>query len=141
MPAPVKGFPISTAFMKKGKLWSKGYHTGIDYKIPIGTPVYAVQDGVVVNANWGAAYGKSVIIDQKALNDGTPQRIAGGWAGYMHLSEVLVKPGQAVKKGDLIGKSGNTGTNTTGAHLHFEVRNNIRWGAGKELNPMPFINA
>lgn len=141
MPAPVKNVPIGTKFKQPGKLWSKGYHTGVDYKVPVGTPVYAVQDGVVVAANWGAAYGKSVIIDQKALNEGTPKRIAGGWAGYMHLSEVLVKPGQVVKKGQLIGKSGNTGTNTTGAHLHFEVRNNIRWGAGHELDPMPFINA
>lgn len=141
MAAPLKNHPISTAFRKPGKLWSKGYHTGVDYKAPIGTEVYAVQDGTVIPGSWGKAYGTQVLVDQKALNDGTLNRIAGGWAIYAHLSQSLVKPGQKIKKGDLIGRVGNTGTNTTGAHLHFEVRNNQKWGAGSEVDPMPFINA
>lgn len=140
MALPVQGYPISTPFKKKGKHWSKGYHTGVDFAAPVGTPVYAAQDGTVTNATWGAAYGTQIVIDQKALNDGTPQRIAGGWAIYAHLSKSNVKAGQTVKKGDLIGYVGNTG-NSTGAHLHFEVRNNIRWSAGKEVDPMPFIGA
>ena len=139
MAAPIKNLPISTGFRVKGKHWSKGYHTGVDYRCPVGTPVHAAQDGTVVAGGWGAAYGTSVLIDQKALNDGTPNRIAGGWAIYAHLSKVNVKAGQAVRKGDLIGWSGNTG-NSTGPHLHFEVRNNVRWGAGSEVDPMPFIN-
>ena len=140
MALPIKDGKITTPYKKAGKHWSKGYHTGVDFAQPVGTPVYAVQDGTVTNATWGKAYGTQIVIDQKALNDGTPNRIAGGWAIYAHLSEAFVKAGDKVTKGQLIGKSGNTG-NSTGAHLHFEVRNNIRWSAGKEVDPMPFIGA
>jgi len=140
MAAPIKGKPISTPFKKKGRHWSKGYHTGVDYACPVGTDVFAMQDGTVIAGGWGASYGTQILIDQKSLNDGTPNRIAGGWAIYAHLSKSLVKPGDAVKKGQLIGKSGNTG-NSTGPHLHTEVRNNQRWSAGTEVDPMPFINA
>jgi murein DD-endopeptidase MepM/ murein hydrolase activator NlpD len=137
---PIKDKPISTAFKKKGRHWSKGYHTGVDYACPTGTPVHAAQDGTVINGSWGKSYGIQILIDQKALNDGQPNRIAGGWAIYAHLSKSLVKPGQVVKKGDLIGHVGSTG-NSTGPHLHFEVRNNVRWSAGSEVDPMPFIGA
>jgi murein DD-endopeptidase MepM/ murein hydrolase activator NlpD len=140
MALPIKTHPISTPFGKKGKHWSKGYHTGIDIACPVGTDVFAAQDGKVLAGSWGASYGTQILIDQKPLNDGTPNRIAGGWAIYAHLSKSLVKAGQEVKKGDLIGKSGNTG-NSTGPHLHFEVRNNVRWSAGKEVDPNPFIKA
>ncbi len=140
MAAPIKGKPISTEFKKKGRHWSKGYHTGVDYACPVGTDVFAMQDGTVIAGGWGASYGTQILIDQKALNEGKPNRIAGGWAIYAHLSKSLVKPGQVVKKGQLIGKSGNTG-NSTGPHLHVEVRNNQRWSAGTEVDPMPFINA
>jgi murein DD-endopeptidase MepM/ murein hydrolase activator NlpD len=137
---PIQGGKITTAYRKKGKHWSKGYHTGVDFAQPVGTPVYAVQGGTVTKANWGKAYGTQIVIDQDALNDGTPQRIAGGWAIYAHLSKSNVIAGQRVEKGDLIGYVGNTG-NSTGPHLHFEVRNNIKWSAGTERDPMPFINA
>lgn len=138
---PIKDFPISTKYKKPGKLWSKGYHTGVDVAAPVGTDVFAAQDGTVINANWGAAYGTQIVVDQVALNHGTPNRIPGNWAIYAHLSQSLVKPGDQIKKGQLIGKSGNSGTNTTGAHLHFEVRNNKKWSAGADCDPMPFINA
>ena len=140
MAHPIKSGKITTPFKKLGKLWSKGYHTGVDYACPTGTPVHAAQDGTVINGSWGKSYGIQILIDQKALNDGTPNRIAGGWAIYAHLSKSLVKPGQVVKKGDLIGHVGSTG-NSTGPHLHFEVRNNVRWSAGSEVDPMPFIGA
>jgi murein DD-endopeptidase MepM/ murein hydrolase activator NlpD len=140
MALPIKDGKITTPYKKLGKMWSKGYHTGVDFAQPVGTPVYAVQDGTVTAANWGKAYGTQIVIDQKPLNDGTPNRIAGGWAIYAHLSKSLVKAGQAVKKGDLIGHVGNTG-NSSGAHLHFEVRNNQKWSAGTEVDPNPFIKA
>lgn len=140
MPAPIKNGKITTAWNQKGKHWSTGRHTGVDYATPTGTDVYAVQDGTVCKGGWGAAYGTQLVIDQKALNDGQPNRIAGGWAIYAHLSQALVKPGDKVTKGQLIGKSGNTG-NSTGAHLHYEIRNQERWTGGKDLDPMPFINA
>ena len=139
MASPIKGGKITTPFKKPGKHWSKGYHTGVDYAVPVGTDVYAMQGGTVTAANWGKSYGTQIVIDQDALNDGTPNRIPGGWAIYAHLSESMVKPGQRVEKGQLIGKSGNTG-NSTGPHLHTEVRNNIKWSAGVERDPMPFIN-
>lgn len=141
MAAPLKNIPISTPYRKPGKLWSKGYHTGVDYKAPVGTPFYAVQGGTVLAGGWGKSYGIQILVDQDPLFDGTPKRIAGGWAIYAHLSQSLVKPGQKIKKGQLIGRVGNTGTNTTGAHLHYEVRNNQRWSAGTEVDPMPFIAA
>ena len=139
MAAPIKGGKITTPFKKPGKHWSKGYHTGVDYAVPVGTDVYAMQGGTVTAANWGRSYGTQIVIDQDAIGSGA-SRIAGGWAIYAHLSQVLVKPGQRVEKGQLIGKSGNTG-NSTGPHLHTEVRNNIKWSAGTEKDPMPFINA
>ena len=137
MALPIKSHPISTGFKVKGKHWSKGYHTCVDFACPAGTDVFAAQDGTVTAANWGSAYGTQIVIDQKAIGDGAG-RIAGGWAIYAHLSKALVKAGDKVVRGQLIGKSGNTG-NSTGAHLHFEVRNNIRWSAGSEVDPMPFI--
>ena len=137
MATPVKGYPISTPYNKAGRMWSSGRHTGVDYAAPTGTPVYAAQDGTAITANWGRAYGNQIIIDQKAIGEGA-SRIAGGWAIYAHLSKVNVKAGQAVKKGDLIGEVGNTG-NSTGAHLHYEVRTNKKWSLGRAVNPMPFI--
>jgi murein DD-endopeptidase MepM/ murein hydrolase activator NlpD len=136
---PIKSGKITTPFKKLGKYWSKGYHTGVDYACPTGTPVHAAQDGTVIAGSWGASYGSQILIDQKAIGEGE-NRIAGGWAIYAHLSKSLVKPGQVVKKGDLIGHVGSTG-NSTGPHLHFEVRNNVRWSAGSEVDPMPFIGA
>lgn len=121
-------------------MWSKGYHTGVDFAVPVNTPVYAVQSGKVENANWGKAYGIQIVIDQDALHDGTPQRIAGNWAIYAHLTKSNVTAGQRVEKGDLIGYTGNTG-NSSGPHLHFEVRNNKRWSAGQDVNPQPFLDA
>jgi murein DD-endopeptidase MepM/ murein hydrolase activator NlpD len=138
--SPIKGGKITTPYKKAGKYWSKGYHTGVDYAQPIGTPVYAVQDGTVVNGGWGKSYGIQILVDQKALNEGKPNRIAGGWAIYAHLSKSNVKAGQVIKKGELIGYVGNTG-NSTGAHLHYEVRNSPKWSAGSEVDPMPFIGA
>lgn len=128
MPSPIKGKLPSTGYRKIGKIWSLGYHTGCDYAVPVGTDVHAVADGKVTSANWGAAYGKQLVTT-----------VNGGWFIYAHLSATLVKPGDVVKAGQVIAKSGNTGTNTTGAHLHVELRNNIRWSAGKDLDPYLLI--
>ena len=133
---PIKGKPISTPYRKRGKWWSTGFHTGIDIACPTGTSVYAVQDGTVTGGSWGKSYGNQIIIDQDAIE--ADKRIPGGWAIYAHLSKILVEPGDVVKKGDKIGLSGNSG-NSTGPHLHYEVRNQARWTGGKDQNPMPFI--
>ena len=88
------------------------FHEGMDFSAPIGTPVYATGDGVVKTAGRSmAGYGNMIDIDH-GFNYTTR---------YAHLSEVLVKSGQTVKRGDLIGKVGNTGK-STGSHLHYEVR-------------------
>jgi hypothetical protein len=120
---PIKNGKITTPYKKKGRMWSKGYHTGVDFAVPEGTTVIAAADGKIESGNWGSAYGTHVI-----------QKVAQGWVIYAHLSKSLVKPGQKVKRGQVIGKTGNTG-NSSGPHLHFELRDNIRWSAGKDLDP------
>jgi murein DD-endopeptidase MepM/ murein hydrolase activator NlpD len=127
MPSPIAGKTPSTPYKKLGKWWSKGYHTGVDYAVPEGTDVLAVADGVIENANWGKAYGIALV-----------QKLDGGWFIYAHLSKALVKPGDKVSAGQVIAKSGNTG-NSTGAHLHVELRTAPRWSAGKDLDPYALI--
>ena len=95
-------------------------HRGVDFAVPIGTPVLAVGDGEVLVAKNGGAAGNYV-----ALRHGRQYMTR-----YMHLSKVLVKPGQKVKRGDRIGLSGNTGR-STGPHLHFEV-----WINNQAVNPL-----
>jgi murein DD-endopeptidase MepM/ murein hydrolase activator NlpD len=127
MGLPIKGGKITTAYGKKGKMWSKGYHTGVDFAVPVGTDILAVADGKIENANWGKSYGVQLV-----------QSCAGGFVIYAHLSKALVKPGDKVTKGQHIGESGNTG-NSSGPHLHFEMRDNIRWSAGKDINPKDIL--
>jgi murein DD-endopeptidase MepM/ murein hydrolase activator NlpD len=127
MGLPIKDGKITTAYKKLGKMWSKGYHTGVDFAIPVGTEVLAVADGKIEVNNWGKAYGTQAV-----------QKVAGGWVIYAHLSHLDVKPGDEVKKGQKIGKSGNTG-NSSGPHLHFEMRNNIRWSAGEDIDPSAIL--
>lgn len=86
------------------------HHDGMDFASPTGTPVYATGDGKVVEAGWNGAYGNSIDISH-----GYSYKTR-----YAHLSEVAVKPGQEVHRGDLIGKVGSTGK-STGSHLHYEV--------------------
>lgn len=89
--------------------WSM--HSGIDIGAPHGTPVLAAYDGQVSLAQEDGGYGLSIVLDH---NQGEQQ------TRYAHLSEILVKPGQWVTQGTLIGLVGNTG-NSTGPHLHFEA--------------------
>jgi murein DD-endopeptidase MepM/ murein hydrolase activator NlpD len=99
-------------------------HTGIDFTAPIGTPVYATGDGVVAgNADGYSGYGKLIVI-----NHGY-----GYSTFYAHLSKINVKPGQRVKRGDVIGLVGTSGI-STGPHLHYEVRKN-----GEPINPINYF--
>jgi murein DD-endopeptidase MepM/ murein hydrolase activator NlpD len=129
MALPIKNGKVTTPFGKPGKAWSTGAHTGVDFAVPIGTPVLSVADGKVVNANWGKAYGNQVIITAP-----------GGYVIYAHLNKVRVKPGMLVKKGQIVGESGNSG-NSTGPHLHFELRDNIHWSSGKAKDPKDLLKA
>ena len=127
MGSPIAGKTPSTPYKRLGRLWSKGYHTGVDYAVPEGTDVLAVADGKIEAANWGRAYGTQLV-----------QSLDGGYFIYAHLSKTLVKPGDKVKAGQVIAKSGNTG-NSTGAHLHVELRTKPRWSDGTDLDPYALI--
>jgi len=127
MGLPIKDAKITTPYGKKGKMWSRGYHTGIDVACKVGTDIIAVADGKIENASWGKSYGTQLV-----------QKVDGGWVIYAHLSKALVKAGDKVTKGQHIGESGNTG-NSSGPHLHFEMRDNIRWSAGKDIDPAAIL--
>lgn len=108
--------PVTTPFKKPGS-WAAGYHTGVDYGAPEGTPVYAIADCKVIEVGspWGAAYGDRSVLCQHANGLRTL---------YAHLSANSVKVGQTLKEGDLIGKVGNRGR-SFGPHLHLEVRSSV----------------
>jgi murein DD-endopeptidase MepM/ murein hydrolase activator NlpD len=127
MGSPIAGKTPSTPYKKLGKWWSKGYHTGVDYAVPVGTDVLAVADGVIDPATWGKSYGIQLV-----------QKLDGGWFIYAHLSKALVKPGDKVVAGQVIAKSGNTG-NSTGPHLHVELRSKSHWSSGTDLDPAALI--
>ena len=101
----------------------KMFHFGIDLSAPIGRMVYAPADGVVFFAGVRSGYGKFLILSHPF----------GFSTAYGHLSKILVRPGQYVRRGDPIAKVGNTGR-STGPHLHYEVRYLSYW-----LNPLKFL--
>lgn len=87
------------------------FHAGTDLGAPTGTPVLAAAKGQVESANWMGGYGLAVVI----------QHTSAQQTLYGHMSEIFVQPGQWVEPGTVIGRVGSTG-NSTGPHLHFEVR-------------------
>lgn len=104
----------------------KGYstmHEGVDLKARMGSQVHAAADGVISYAGNRGGYGLAVVI-----NHGY-----GYSTLYAHNSRLLVRVGQAVKKGQVIARSGNTGI-STGPHVHFEV-----WVNGRKVNPLTFL--
>ena len=107
-----------------GRRWGR-MHEGIDMAGPVGTPIVAPGDGVVIFAGRQSGYGNLIKIKHEL---GTETR-------YAHLSKIRVKVGQRVSQGERIGDMGNTGR-STGPHLHYEVRVN-----GRAVNPMSFIEA
>jgi murein DD-endopeptidase MepM/ murein hydrolase activator NlpD len=107
---PVNGYDITATFGDGGGLWSSD-HTGLDFAAGTGAPVMSVAQGVVTDVSYAGAYGNRVIVTHE---DGTET-----W--YCHLNDYTVSSGQSVGPGTTIGHIGMTG-NTTGPHLHFEVR-------------------
>ncbi len=87
-----------------------GYHSGIDFPVPVGTTLKAANSGKVILARELTTTGNTIVIDH-GMNV---------FSSYAHMSILNVKEGDAIKKGDIIGKSGNTGF-TTGPHLHFTI--------------------
>ncbi len=88
------------------------FHAGTDFGAAMGTPVVAAYSGNVAIADLMGGYGLAVVLDHQKFGQQTL---------YAHLSEIFVQPGQVVEQGTVIGRVGSTG-NSTGAHLHFEVR-------------------
>ena len=131
-----KKFKVTQVYGKKSPLYPSGMHKGVDYGCPVGTPVVACTDGVVTSHHWGSAFGNHVVVDNAKFADGTP----GLWMGYMHLSKIKVKPGQKIKKGQIIGWSGQSG-HVAGAHLHVEVQKKALWNAYGSVNPQKWIDA
>lgn len=120
---PVKQHGLSATYGQAGVNWMS-VHTGIDFPVSYGTPVMAATDGTV-RTQWNSAYGNMAIV---TAADGTET-----W--YCHLSTTKIRSG-SVKAGDVIAYSGNSG-NSTGPHLHFEVRP----GGGSAIDPMPWLRS
>jgi len=116
--------PVSgTLTSKYGKRWGRT-HAGIDLGAKTGTPIYAADNGIVVESEYQSnGYGNIVKIDHQN----------GFVTYYAHCSSLYVKAGDVVAKGDKIAAVGNTGR-STGPHLHFEIRKN-----GEVQNPYLYV--
>jgi murein DD-endopeptidase MepM/ murein hydrolase activator NlpD len=124
------GYTLTATYGNSGNRWAAG-HSGQDFAVPTGTPVKSVHKGTVVKAGGngagdGPAYGNAVVV--KHAN--------GSYSQYAHLSKVQVSVGQQVKTGQQIALSGNTG-NSTGPHLHFEIRTSADFGTS--VDPRSFL--
>jgi murein DD-endopeptidase MepM/ murein hydrolase activator NlpD len=121
---PVRGY-LSAGFGNRLDPFTgqRDFHAGLDISAPVGTRVQSPADGVIVSAGQKGAYGNSIIIDHGY----------GVVTRYGHLSGFNVKPGQRVKRGDVIGFVGDTGRSTA-PHLHYEV-----WVRNQAQNPIHYI--
>ncbi|MFD0316518.1 M23 family metallopeptidase [Streptomyces flavalbus] len=128
---PVSHYKLSASFAQAGGMW-QSTHSGQDYAVPSGTRVVAAHGGTVVKAGGngagdGPAYGNAIVIKH---GNGT-------YSQYAHLSKINVKVGQVVKTGQRIALSGNTG-NSSGPHLHFEIRTTANYGTA--IDPVRFLH-
>lgn len=98
------------------------FHHGMDFSADTGTPVYATGDGTIKSSGWESGYGITIEIEHGF----------GYQTRYAHLSKTLVRRGQKVKRGEVIGLVGSTGK-STGPHLHYEVVNK-----GRKVNPVNY---
>lgn len=121
---PVRGY-LSAGFGNRIDPFTgqRDFHSGIDISTPTGTRIFAPADGVILSASVQGAYGNSIIVDHGY----------GVVTRYGHLEAFAVRPGQRVRRGDLLGFVGNTGR-STGPHLHYEV-----WVRDQAQNPIHFI--
>jgi murein DD-endopeptidase MepM/ murein hydrolase activator NlpD len=123
--------PVTVAYRSSSYGWrsdpftgENAFHEGLDFPGPAGTPIYAAADGIVTTAEDSAGYGKLVKIEH---GSGLETR-------YGHNSNLMVKAGERVAKGQLIAEMGSTGR-STGPHLHYEIRLN-----GNALDPRQYLN-
>jgi murein DD-endopeptidase MepM/ murein hydrolase activator NlpD len=125
--APVKKYTLSAGFGSGGLRWANR-HTGQDFAVPIGTPVRSVGAGRVVKVACGGPFGIEVVVEHPG----------GYYTQYAHLAAVTVDQGERVNAGQWIGQSGTSG-NSTGPHLHFEVR--VTPEMGSAVDPVPWLAA
>ncbi|MGW3955214.1 peptidoglycan DD-metalloendopeptidase family protein [Streptomyces sp. NPDC004752] len=123
--APVRTYELSAGFGRGGERWAHR-HTGQDFAVPIGTPVRAAGAGRVVEVSCGGPFGIQIVI----------RHLDGYCTQYAHLAAVAVEEGDRVGTGQGIGQSGTTG-NSTGPHLHFEVR--VTPEEGSAVDPVPWL--
>jgi len=115
---------ITQKFGNRSARYVSGRHTGLDIGCRAGSPIYSATDGKVIKSGWMGAYGNTVEIQ---VNDSMV-------CSYHHMSKIAVSKGTNVSAGKTIGYIGSTG-NSTGPHLHFEVRIN-----GKAVDPEPYLS-
>lgn len=122
---PVDSFRYTSSFGTRLDPFrgNTSFHPGIDLAAPVGTPVHATAEARVTRAAFASGYGKLVVLDH---GGGIETR-------YGHLSQIAVKVGQRVHRGDVIGRVGSTGR-STGSHLHYEIRL-----SSQAINPLPFL--
>lgn len=134
---PVPGYSMISSDYNAYRSWDRyngGYHKGIDFAANAHTSILAASSGTVTYAGWADSYGNLVVIDHGN----------GIYTAYAHIASgaIHVKVGQSVASGQLIGGVGTTG-DSTGNHLHFEIRQGSSGGAyhnsGSFLNPHDFI--
>ena len=129
-PVVAKHFWISSSYGPRKNPDGWGFHSGIDMAAPKGTPVYAAKDGVVREAAYSASYGNYIILEHE--QDFKTR--------YAHLDSMLVEKDTVLKKGDLIGRVGATGSvrkskwGRSASHLHFEVH-----AQGKPVDPFCYL--
>ncbi|MET8568029.1 M23 family metallopeptidase [Streptomyces sp. NPDC004783] len=122
---PVESYELSASFGSGGTRWANR-HTGQDFAVPVGTPVRSAGAGRVVKVSCGGAFGIQVVVEHPG----------GYYTQYAHLAAVAVDQGERVEAGRWIGQSGSTG-NSSGPHLHFEVR--VTPEMGSALDPVPWL--
>lgn len=119
MIAPLTSYRYTSAFKFRSGRW----HKGVDLCTPVGTPVYAADNGKVIVSEWSDSFGNYIILDHQN----------GLKTLYAHNSDLLVSVGDVIAKGGQIALSGNTGR-SSGPHVHFEVHQN-----GSAVNPQLYV--
>lgn len=124
-PSPGPSITSSYGVRKDPILGTPAMHSGLDFRAPMSSDVRVTAAGKVISAGWNGGYGRMVEVEHAS----------GYTTRYAHMSKILVKEGEELKAGDVVGKVGSSGR-STGPHLHYEVRRN-----GDALNPVRFLKA
>ncbi len=128
-PLPGRNY-LSSYFGPRVNPISRRYevHNGIDIPAPGGTEILAAAEGIVITAKWNNSYGNVIVINHGSSKGSEYLTL------YAHSSKLLVKAGEAVRKGQVIALVGTTG-NSTGNHLHFSIQKDGKW-----VNPLNYFN-